>query len=325
MSLRTRDLLDAVEWVAADQDGLITAAQLSEIGIQRSTLGRYVRTGGRWQRVLPGLYHVGMGALSLEQRELAGLLFAGPGAQLTGVPALRRWGLEYLPSDPLTTPVHTLIPNERHRKSAGFVIVERTRRLPTAVDLDGLPCAPLTRAIVDAGRRLTNRNLTRALLLESVQRRMVEIPDIAAELGRAQRRGTALLGDALVEACAGVRSVPEAEFRDLIGRTDLPTPLWNPELFLPNGTFFAQPDGLIKESMTVIEVESERHHSQGDDWMRTLERATRFASVGLVAVHVVPSKMRRDPSQVIREIRGSHAYALTRPRPNLLIRPIDSN
>ncbi len=322
MSLRMRDLLDAVEWVAGDQHGLITSAQLAEIGIQRSTLGRRVRTGGQWRRVLPATYCVSDEPLTVEQRETAALLFAGDGSVLTGASAMRRWGIKYVPADPALAPVHVVIPIERHRKSAGFAVVERSQRPPTVTNLDGAPCATLARSIVDAARRITDRRTTRAFTLEAIQRGMVDLADLATELRHAQRRGTALLGDCLVEARAGVQSVPEAELRDFVARTNLPTPLWNPRLYRANGEFLAQPDGLIEESMTVLEVESEEHHSKGEDWTNTLGRATRYGAAGLVVVHIVPALMRRNPSETLRIIRESHQYALTRPRPDVIVKPI---
>lgn len=319
MSLRTSELLDAVEWIAGDQLGLITAAQLDEIGFTRSTLARWIRTGGRWRRVLPGTYLVSTGPMSIEQRETAGLLFAGEGAFLTGISGMRRWGIKYLPGDPRAVPVHAAIPVTRHRKSAGFVVVERTQRLPATSILGGAPCAPLARCIVDAARRINDRRTTRAFMLEAVQRQMVVIHALEQELSHAQRRGTAVLRDCIVEARAGVQSAPEAELRSFLATTSLPTPLWNPRLSLPNGEFLAKPDGLIEESMTVLEVESATHHAQGDDWTRTLDRATRYGSLGLVVVHIVPSEMRRNPAKTLRDIVESHEYALTRPKPDLIV------
>ena len=319
MSLRTRDLLDAVDWIAQDQQGLITAAQLDSIGIPRSTLSRRIRTGGAWQRVLPGVYSVTHEGLTIAQRDLAGLLFSGRDAVLTGGTGLRLWGLEYLPADPATAPVHICIPIERHRKSAGFVIVERTKRPPSPADGFGVPVAPLARCIVDAGRRITARRTTRALVLEAIQRELVTVEAVTVELGRAQRRGTALLGDVLQEARAGVRSSPEAELREHMLRGGMPAALWNPTLRWPNGAFLAQPDGLIEESMTVIEVQSEQYHAHGRRWDATLERASRYGAAGLLVVHVIPADMRRDPNQTLRLIAETHREGLRRPRPPLMV------
>lgn len=319
MSLRTADLLDAVDWVARDQRGLVTAAQLDEIGIPRSTLSRRIRTGGQWRRVLPGVYNVADGPLSIDQRDMAGLLFAGPDAVLTGASGLRLGGIEYLPHDPQEELVHALIPITRHRKSSGFVIVERSKRTPPADPSSGLPCAPLARCIVDAARRVTHRRTTRAFTLEAVQRGLVTVDEIAEELRLAQRRGTALLRECLAEARAGVRSAPEAELRHHMARAGLPAALWNPILRRPNGAFVAQPDGLIQESMTVLEVQSQQYHGQGQRFVSTLDRASKYGSLGLLVVHIVPAEFRRNPLATLRLITETHREGLSRPRPNLVV------
>lgn len=319
MSLRTSDLLDAVNWVARDQAGLISAAQLDAIGIPRSTLSRRIRTGGQWRRVLPGVYQVTAGPLTLDQREHAGLLFAGRDAVITGATGLRLRQIENLPEAPQIAPVHLSIPVERHRKSAGFAIVERTKRPPVPSTVRGLPVAPLARCIVDAGRRLTSRQSTRAFTLEAIQRGLVDVNAIERELRQAQRRGTALLRECLDEARAGVRSAPEAELRVHMLRGGAPPTLWNPTLCWPDGQFLAQPDGLIVESMTVLEVQSAQHHSRGQKWTGTLNRATAYSAAGLLVVHVIPAEMRRNPSLTLRMIELTHEEGLRRPRPNLLI------
>ncbi|MFL6288333.1 MAG: hypothetical protein ACJ73L_08040 [Actinomycetes bacterium] len=319
MHLRARDLLEAVHWVANDQLGLITAAQLEEIGVLSSTLARRARTGGAWRRVLPGTYQVADGPMSIEQREMAALLFTGSHGVLTGASGMRRWGLTYLPQDPIDAYVHTLIPLTRHRKSSGFVVVERTKRLPTPTTVDALPVAPLARCIVDAGRRNIDRRTTRAFLLEAVQREMVGVEEIAHELSKAQRRGTALLRECVEEARAGVRSAPEAELRELMLRAGFGPTLWNPVLRLPTRKFVAQPDGLIKESMTVIEVQSKQYHGEGDRFVATLNRATNYGALGLLVVHVVPSEMRRDPNATLRQIWQTHRRGLERPLPTLIV------
>ena len=319
MHLRARDLLDAVEWAANDQMGLVTAAQLEQIGVLSSTLARRARTGGAWRRVLPGTYLIGEGSMSVEQREMAALLFTGTHALLTGVPGMRRWGLKYLPHDPGDAYVHTLIPMTRHRKSAGSVVVERTKRLPTPTTIYALPVAPLERCIVDAGRRSTDRRSTRAFLLEAVQREMATVDAIAYELSKAQRRGTALLRECVEEARSGVRSAPEAELRQLMLRAGFGRTLWNPVLRLPDRTFVAQPDGLIEESMTVIEVQPRQYHGDGDRFVATLNRATNYGGLGLLVVHVVPSEMRRDPNATLRQIWKTHRQGLERPAPELIV------
>ena len=142
-----------------------------------------------------------------------------------------------------------------------------------------------------------------------------------AELKHAQRRGTALIREVAAEARSGVRSAPEAEVRAAVLQSGLPTPLWNPGLFLPNGAFLAQPDGLIEASMVAIEVDSREHHSQDYGWEHTLERDTDLSNEGLIVVHVIPRRFRRNPSETLNRLHRAHERGLTRPRPELRVVP----
>ena len=316
-----RRVLDAARWVADGQMGLITAGQLREIGFNHQAVNRRIRTGGPWRRVLPGTYFLCNGAMSVDQREVAALLFAGPHSALTGCSALRRYGAQYLPGKAADRPVHVLIPQERHRKSAGFVVVERTKTPPLTRTVDGVLCTPPARAAVDAARRLTQRGDTRALLLDVVQQGLADVHELDAEKRLGQRRGTALITETIAEAMEGVLSAPEAELRELFATSTLPQPLWNPRVYLPSGQFLAQPDGLIAESMTALEVDSRDHHSAGDGWARTLDRDAEMTAAGLLVVHVVPRLMHQQPSVCMRRIRQVHEQGLRRELPVLRIVP----
>jgi hypothetical protein len=313
-------LLEAVDYVAGTQAGLITAAQLDEIGVPRSTLKGRIRTGGLWQRILPGIYLVMPGQLTPVQRDRAALLFAGPTAMLTGASALRHHGFRYLPEE---AAIHVLISHDRHRKSAGFVSIERTQTLPRPISINQLDVAPVTRAVVDAARRVTTNRTTRAFTLEAVQRGLASPRAVEEELRSAQRRGTALIRGVIAEAKAGVRSAPEAELRQAVTSTNLPTPLWNPGVFLPSGKFLAQPDGLIEESMVAVEMDSREYHSEGDGWADTLERGTDMSNAGLVVVHVIPGRFRADPDATLTRIKCAHDQGLKRPRPDLRVVPCE--
>jgi hypothetical protein len=239
---------------------------------------------------------------------------------LTGASALRHHGLRYLPEEPA---IHVLISHDRHRKSAGFVSIERTRTLPRPVPINQLDVAPVARAVVDAARRVTTNRTTRAFTLEAVQRGFASPGAVDDELRSAQRRGTALIREVIAEAKAGVRSAPDAELRQAVMSTDLPAPLWNPGVFLPNGEFLAQPDGLIEESMVAMEMDSREHHSEGDDWADTLERGTDMSNAGLVVVHVIPGRFRSDPIATLRRIKRAHEQGLERARPDLRVVPCE--
>jgi hypothetical protein len=111
---------DAVLAAASVQYGLLTAAQLTALGVQRSTLSRSDHLGGMFSRVLHGVHRVdGRGALSPDQRDMAALLYGGAECLLTGSPLLVRKRVKAARHPALHVPgnVHVLVPHS-HRPAA---------------------------------------------------------------------------------------------------------------------------------------------------------------------------------------------------------------
>jgi hypothetical protein len=115
------------------QRQVITRTQALLCGIPHSTVDRYAAPGGRWQRLLPGVYLAVTGTATQDQRDMAALLYAGRRSLLTGSAAMRRHHLR--PAGPDV--VDVLIPWERSRQSTGFVRIHRTQRMPERLFVSG--------------------------------------------------------------------------------------------------------------------------------------------------------------------------------------------
>jgi hypothetical protein len=301
------------------QQGLVTYGQLRDAGVSSATISHRTRTGGPWQRLLPGIYLVTQAAPTLVQRRRAALLYAGDPSLLTGVVGLAIHGLRYLPADPETALVHVLIPHERRRTSVGLALVERTRRFPDGPDPRLGPVAPIARCLFDASRRYNHVRNTRAMILEAVQRGLVDNAELASEVGDGQRRWTAILRRVVNDAGAGVASAPEAEFRDLVVRSGLDEPLWNASLYTPNGTFVARPDGYLPDLGLAVQVDSREHHSRGDKWDDTLRRISRMTATGVAVWSLVVSDLRANPRDVLREYQAACRARANVPMPKLVV------
>ena len=134
------------------QHQVITRRQALECGIGHDTIHRRARPGGSWQRLLPGVLLTVTGTPTADQRDMAALLYAGPGGTLTGPAALRRHGIGDVRSDI----VDVLIPAKRTRQSTGLVLLHQTTRLPPMVCYQGpIQYALAARAVTDAARAMT--------------------------------------------------------------------------------------------------------------------------------------------------------------------------
>jgi hypothetical protein len=288
-----RIALSMVDDVAVAQRGLVTSAQLVEIGFAHSTIRHRARQGGPWRRVLPSVYLVDEDrTLSEAQRILASHLYVGTPCLVTGGAALRRAGIASA-RDIGVGEVHLLVPHDRRRASTHFVHVQRSRYWPA--EDDGLypPGAPLVRVVLDACRTLSYRNEVSALLTEVVRDGHATVPELEDGLRHLQRRRSALIRDVLTSMRAGVVSGPEDELFRRWRESDLPDAVWNADLYL-GGEFLARPDVYLPEYGLIIEVDSEAHHSTPADFDRTMRRHARITARGLVALHVAPRRLRED-------------------------------
>jgi very-short-patch-repair endonuclease len=290
------------------QDQVISRAQALARGLTAGALRHRLAPGGPWQRILPGVYLTVTGAPAQAQRDVAAFLYAGPGAVLTGSAALRRQGIR-APADDLVT---VLVPARRVVRNVAFVRIWRTARMPETVLSDrAVRCALPPRAVADAARALTSLSEARELVAGAVQTGRCPVLLLADEVAAAPRRGGALLRAVCAEVEEGVRSVAEAEFRDLLRRARLPMPMFNARLY-DGHKLIAVADAWWPDAGLVAEVDSREWHLLPSDWQRTLRRDAALTAHGILVVHVTPSQVREDPATVVAEIRAAIAAGQAR-------------
>jgi hypothetical protein len=295
--------------------GAITVSMLEELGVSQRTAYRRCVPGGPWQRPLPGVVVLNDGQPTRRQLVEAALLYVGGDALITGLEACRMHGLRAVPDDPT---VHVLIPHERRVKDSDYVTVERTIRYPRPVERDGVPLAPLPRAVLDACRRLRAFDPSRAL--EAVQRGRVSPGVLESELTTGSQRGTAVPREVLKDVLAGARSVAEMDGQRVWERTRLPPLAWNVDVFDQNGRFVARPDGWCDSVALAWEIDSYEYHFKRADYARTLQRNARYAAAGIAVVQTLPTRLRTEPDVVAAELVAAHRAASARPRPDVKVK-----
>lgn len=302
------------------RDDVISVGSLLALGVPRSTVYRRCRAEQGWQLLLPGVVLLHAGKPTDEQRLRAAVLYAGPDARVTGLAAARCHGLRRVP-DPRS--VHVLVPASGHPRSTGFVVIERTTSLPHPVLCDGVPCAPVPRAVLDGARRLRDTDQIRALLAEAVQRGHCVPEQLVAELDAGGQHGSARPRQVLVEVLDGVRSVAESHARRLTRRSGLPVPWWNAELIDGTGRLIATPDAWWPDVRLAWEIDSLDYHFAPEDYRRTVARNARYAAHGIPFLQTVPARLATEPGKVIDELRSAHAAAAARlPPATVTARPV---
>jgi hypothetical protein len=299
------------------QDHVISRRQALACGLTRDALTYRLRPDGPWQRLLAGVYLAQTGAPAAAQKEMAALLHAGPDGVLTGQAALRGLGIS------ATEPVlfDMLVPLSRAPQSVAFVRIHRTARMPLRVIRDGRSYALAPRALADAARSMSDPREVRALIIGAIQRGDCPQGALKYELNEGPRRHSALLRQVLAEAAEGVRSVVEAEFKELIDRSRLPKPMFNARLFTAAGTFIAAPDAWWPEAGVAAEVDSREWHLSPDSWEKTMRRHDVMISHGILLLHFSPAQIRREPAIVVAALADSLAAGRARPRLPIIARP----
>ncbi len=307
---------------ARRQLNLATRHQLTTTaGIPSGTITSRTRPGGPWQRLLPRVYLLQTGPPDHRQRALAAVLYAaesgsdplsGETAALTGGAALALLGIREAPY----TPADVLIRAPRRLAGSPDVRPYPTTRWPRTITVSGIPSTRPVRAAADfAARTEEPADRIRSVLAQVVQSGWCHPQDLHTELRAARLLARPAIRAAAAELLAGVRSVAEAQARDTLSATDLPTPLWNARLHTPDGTFLASPDAYWPDEGVALEIDSAEYHYTRDSWHATLRRRLRLESHGILVVSVTPSMIRDTPGEVLAALRAFLALAEARPAP----------
>jgi hypothetical protein len=292
---------------------VITRQQALAVGVTRHALGHRLRPGGPWRSLLPGVYMAVTGAPTTLQQEMAALLYAGSGSVITGPAALRCHHIR----GNLPDLVDVLIPAARKRRDAAFVRLHRTTRMPKRIwELGPVRYAPAPRAVADAVRDLSSLRDVRAVVADAVQRGRCTVQDLVAELTAGPNAGSVLFREALTDVADGIRSAAEGDLKDLLARSGLPMPLFNPSVY-DGDTFIAKPDAWWPELGIAVEVDSREWHMSPEDHAKTLARGRRVGKRQIIVLRFTPKQIRSEPVQVITDIRDALEGARGRPPLNL--------
>lgn len=296
---------------------MLSIRALLAVGVAPRTITHRCRPRGPWTRLLPGVVLLGTAPPTRDQQIRAALCYGGQQAMATGRDAARRAGAQL----PLAPEVHLLVPIARQRKSCGFALLERTERLPAPLERDGIHWAPVTRAVLDAVRRMQRADEVRAALAAVVQRSLTTPARLLAELDTGSSRGSALPRAVIQdEITTGVHSVAEANALRLARGSGLPAPMWNVDVCTCDGRFIARPDAWFDDVALAWEIDSHEFHLSPADHARTLGRDASMTAEGIVVLHTLPSQLDREPGKVLETLARAYGQAARRPRPPVCIR-----
>jgi len=308
----------AFDALMSANERVVRHLELLELGLPSSTIMWRISPAGPWQRLLPGVLAAHRGIPTRRERLLASLKYAGPHSMVTGTPALAEYGVAA--ARRASTRPHLLVPHECRRTSHGFVVIERTRSVPAAVVRGLLRLAPVPRAVVDACRRLENRDHVREIVAEVVQDSRCSVEDIVKEVQRAARQRTALARAVLREVEAGIRSVAEAKVRNALLARGVDGLEWNIELWTHEGEFVGRPDAYCVRTGVALQVDSIQWHLRPKGYQRTQARQRGLAYWGIFVLPWSPADALENPDEVALGLIRLRELGARRPAPDLVVR-----
>ncbi|RSN43111.1 hypothetical protein DMC64_26925 [Amycolatopsis sp. WAC 04197] len=291
-------------------DGVAARAKLVALGYSHSSISRYCREGGPWRRPIPGVILLTNATPTKHQLLKVALTHAGPEAMLTGVQAARLYGVRRLPPE---RRAHTLIPHRSKVATWGFAVVERTIHLPEPVEIDGLPVAPLARALIDAARRMDELNSVRAMIHDAVHRGLCTPEELRDELAQASTIGSALPRIVVNALQDGVDSAVEQWLESVLERSGLPRPTRRAELRTSDGAVVGVADAWWSQVGVALQI----HHDEVALEPDKSPTMPALVAPGLIVVQASPAQLRDEPLVVIQDLRAAHRRARQRPPPNL--------
>lgn len=279
--------------VATRQLGLVTAAQLNELGFSGSSISRAV-SAGRLHRLHQGVYAAGHTALSGEARCLAAALACGPGALVSHGSAAWLWGLV----DDLWLPFEVVVPTPR-RPRKGIRVRSATVRAADRREAKGVPVTSVPLTLLHMGATRGERFL--GYLLGRVERQgMLDLFEFDSLLSdSAGYRGAALLRSALEEfrEPVFVRSRLERRFRRLIQASNMP---------LPSTNYFAggyELDMYWPKLRFAVELDTYDYHGDRRAFEQDRKRHEDLKLAGIEIVRITGRRLSREPQAVIDRLR----------------------
>jgi very-short-patch-repair endonuclease len=266
--------------LAARQHGVVTTAQLEELGISLdAALKRTWR--GHLHRVHRGVYAVGHPRLSMHGTWMAAVLAIGAGAVLSHRSAAELWGLLPFAAgvSQVTIPADTGRAKRRgiriHR-SRTLTPADRTRRL-------SIPVTTPTRTLLDLARVTGQQELARA-------RRQAEFLGLALDAGRLDSAGRSHHDR--------TRTALEQRFLRLCRRHRLPSPEVNARV----GRYEA--DFLWREQRLIVETDGWDAHRGRIAFEQDRRRATALALDGYEVMRVTWRQVQEEPGTVAAAVRA---------------------
>lgn len=300
---------EALRDLASRQHGVVSRAQLTDIGFSRQAVGRAVASG-RLERISPRVLRVGGTRITSEHRAIAAALDAAGAVALQSAAAL--WGR---PGYTLH-PIHVISTRRPHRNARHVGIMHSSTTL-TSGDVTfvrGIPVTNPRRTLYDLAGRIDDRRLF-DLFDQMLSDRLISVSALHA-LGErlpavGGTPGMRALGRLILSRPVGYRPADsnlERRFEWILGKAG-DAPFERQVDVGDDDGWIGRVDHLDRRLRVIVEVQSARFHAGQLDRERDAIRLARLRRAGWIVIEVTDEEVWSRPDVVIQRVRDARSTA----------------
>jgi very-short-patch-repair endonuclease len=286
-------LHSSVWTLARKQHGVVSRAQLFELGFHRQAIAHRVARG-RLHPVYRGVYAVGRPELTQFGRWMAALLAVGPEAVLSHTSAAALWGIAKQKGNA----IHVSVPAHLRRGSSRGITVHRRKEL-NATTHRRIPATTPADTLVDVATQTTHDALEQAI--NDADKLDLLDPETLREAVDGDRRPGAGAVRAVLDRYARTDSPLERDFLRLARNAGLPDPETQAK-FGPHRVDFFWPALNL-----VVEADSLRYHRTAAQQAKDRVRDQDHLVAGRRSLRFTWAQVRFDPARVEAVLRAAAA------------------
>jgi very-short-patch-repair endonuclease/predicted transcriptional regulator of viral defense system len=282
--------------LAATQHGVVSLAQLIDLGLSRHQVQRRVQAG-RLHRIHRGVYAVGHRMLSRQGRLMAAVLACGEGAALSHRPAAAHWNLLRWSGVPEVS-----VPSPGGRaKREGFTVHRAALAAEEVSILAEIPVTSVARTLVDCASVLTLERLELAIA-EAEKQHLFDQSAVERVFELHPRlRGRAALNQLLAkwqDVTPELRTKLERGMYRICRLHGLPRPAANVQVEGYTADFYWEEAGLI------VETDGWDTHGTRASFEDDRFRDARLTAAGFKVVRFTYWQVTREPGYVAGILRS---------------------
>ena len=285
----------AIRRLAEGQYGVVTRAQLSELGLGSDAIDHRLRVG-RLCAVHRGVYSIaGRRLLTRNGHWLAAVLACGPGAVLSHHAAAALWGIRR------GSRIEVTVPRGGRNSRRGIRLHWANLPDDETTTHDRIPTTTVPRTLLDLSAVL-QRDELRGALRQAEQLRLTDPLWLGDLILRYPRKpGIPILKAVVEEAQKGlniVRSELEERFQAFLLNAGLPLPISN---MLIEGI---EVDCIWPAERLIVELDSRAHHDLPHAFEADRARDRRLEAAGWRVVRVTWRQLHDTPAELAADLRA---------------------